>query len=173
MGHGSINIDKKRESKDRFSLVPCPLPLASIIKFIATGAYSGYSPIAPGTAGSVVGISIYLLSISFQLSAFSYLLLTISIVFIGIWVSGKAEEIFEKKDSQKIVIDEIAGMLISLFMLPQGFFIVLSGFIIFRVLDIAKPFYILEKLPGGWGVMMDDVAAGIAANLILRVVLLY
>ncbi|MBI3599539.1 MAG: phosphatidylglycerophosphatase A [Nitrospinae bacterium] len=162
-----------------------------LIKFIATGAYSGYSPIAPGTAGSAVGILIYLLAVSCQLSAFSYLLITISIILIGIWVSGKAEEIFEKeeddlplipslrrrgkrggKDSQKIVIDEIAGMLISLFMLPHGFFTVLSGFIIFRVLDIAKPFYILERLPRGWGVMMDDVAAGIATNMIFRVVLL-
>lgn len=142
------------------------------IKFIASGAYSGYSPIAPGTAGSVVGILIYLLAFSLQLSAIGYLLITILIVSIGIWVSGRAEEIFERKDSQKIVIDEIAGMLISLFMLPHGFWTALSGFIIFRMLDIAKPFYILERLPGGLGVMMDDVAAGIATNLILRVVLL-
>jgi phosphatidylglycerophosphatase A len=143
-----------------------------LIKFIATGAYSGYSPIAPGTAGSVVGILIYLSVFSFQLSAFGYLSITILIVLIGIWASGRAEEIFAKKDSQKIVIDEIAGMLISLFMLPPGFFTVLSGFIIFRALDIAKPFYILERLPRGFGVMLDDVAAGIATNLILRVFLL-
>lgn len=139
-----------------------------LIKFIATGFYSGYSPIAPGTAGSVVGILIYLLAFSFQLSAFSYFLLTISIVLIGIWVSGKAEYIFKRKDSQKIVIDEIAGILISLFMLPNGFWIVLSGFIIFRIIDISKPFYILERLPRGFGVMMDDVAAGIVTNLILH-----
>ena len=142
-----------------------------LIKFIASGAYSGYSPIAPGTAGSAVGILIYLLAFSLQLSAFSYLLLTISIVLIGIWVSGKAEYIFKRKDSQKIVIDEIAGMLISLFMLPHGFWILLSGFIIFRIIDISKPFYILERLPKGFGVMMDDVAAGIATNLILRIFL--
>ena len=142
-----------------------------LIKFIATGAYSGYSPVAPGTAGSAVGILIYLLAFSLQLSAFSYLLLTISIVLIGIWVSGKAEYIFKRKDSQKIVIDEIAGMLISLFMLPHGFWMVLSGFIIFRIIDISKPFYILERLPKGFGVMMDDVAAGIATNLILRIFL--
>lgn len=142
-----------------------------LIKFIATGFYSGYSPIAPGTAGSIVGILIYLLAISFQLSAFNYLLLTISIVLIGIWVSGKAEYLFKRKDSQKIVIDEIAGILISLFMLPTGFWIVLSGFVIFRIIDISKPFYILERLPRGFGVMMDDVAAGIATNLILRIFL--
>ena len=172
--------------------------ITPLIKFIASGAYSGYSPVAPGTAGSVVGILIYLLAFSFQLSAFSYFLLTISIVLIGIWVSGKAEEIFTKeeealpashcnasqqwepcpslrrrgkrggKDSQKIVIDEIAGMLISLFMLPHGFWIAVSGFLIFRIIDISKPFYILERLPSGFGVMMDDVAAGIATNLILR-----
>jgi len=90
---------------------------------------------------------------------------------IGIWVSGKAEYLFKRKDSQKIVIDEIAGILISLFMLPHGFWIVLSAFIIFRLIDISKPFYILEKLPSGFGVMMDDVAAGIATNLILRIFL--
>lgn len=142
-----------------------------LIKFIATGFYSGYSPIAPGTAGSAVGILIYLLTFSYQLSAFNYLLLTISIVLIGIWISGMAERIFNRKDSQKIVIDEIAGILISLFMLPTGFWIVLSGFIIFRMIDISKPFYILERLPNGFGVMMDDVAAGIATNLILRIFL--
>jgi len=142
-----------------------------LIKFIATGAYSGYSPVAPGTAGSAVGILIYLLAFSLQLSAFSYLLLTISIVLIGIWVSGKAEYIFKRKDSQKIVIDEIAGILISLFMMPHGFWIVVSGFLIFRIIDISKPFYMLERLPKGFGVMMDDVAAGIATNLILRIFL--
>ncbi|HAP66948.1 MAG TPA: phosphatidylglycerophosphatase A [Nitrospinae bacterium] len=140
-----------------------------LIKFIATGFYSGYSPIAPGTAGSLVGVLIYLLTFSLQLSAFSYFLLTISIVLIGIWVSEKAEYIFKRKDSQKIVIDEIAGILISLFMLPHEFWIVLSGFIIFRIIDISKPFYMLERLPNGFGVMMDDVAAGIATNLILQI----
>ena len=142
-----------------------------LIKFIATGFYSGYSPIAPGTAGSLVGVLIYLLTFSLQLSAFSYFLLTISIVLIGIWVSEKAEYIFKRKDSQKIVIDEIAGILISLFMLPHEFWIVLSGFIIFRIIDISKPFYMLERLPKGFGVMMDDVAAGIATNLILQIFL--
>ena len=140
-----------------------------LIKFIATGFYSGYSPIAPGTAGSAVGVLIYLLTFSLQLSAFSYFLLTISIVLIGIWVSEKAEYIFKRKDSQKIVIDEIAGILISLFMLPHEFWIVLSGFIIFRIIDISKPFYMLERLPNGFGIMMDDVAAGIATNLILQI----
>ncbi len=143
-----------------------------LIKFIATGAYSGYSPIAPGTAGSLVGILIYLLAVTLnQVQGFSYFLLTISIVLIGIWVSGKAEYIFNRKDSQKIVIDEIAGILISLFMLPNGFWIMLSGFIIFRIIDISKPFYVLERLPRGFGVMMDDVAAGIVTNMILRIFL--
>jgi phosphatidylglycerophosphatase A len=144
-----------------------------LIKFIATGFYSGYSPIAPGTAGSLVGILIYIAAISCQLSAVSYLLLTISILLIGIWVSGKAESIFQKKDSQKIVIDEITGILISLFMLPHGFWVVLSGFLIFRIIDISKPFYVLERLPKGLGVMMDDIAAGIATNLILQIITNY
>ena len=141
-----------------------------LIKFIATGFYSGYFPIAPGTAGSVVGILIYLAVISYQLSAISYFLITASIVVIGIRVSGKAEDIFQKKDSQKIVIDEIAGMLISLFMLPPEFLTILSGFLIFRIIDITKPFHILERLPHGFGVMMDDIAAGVSTNIILQVV---
>lgn len=140
-----------------------------IIKFIATGFYSGYSPIAPGTAGSAVGLLIYLLAVSCQLSAIGYLCVVLSILAVGIWTSGRAEEIFKKRDSRKIVIDEISGMLISLFMLPHGFWIVLSGFIIFRIIDISKPFYILERLPNGFGIMMDDVAAGIATNLILQI----
>ena len=84
---------------------------------------------------------------------------------IGIRVSGKAEDIFQKKDSQKIVIDEIAGMLISLFMLPPEFLTILSGFLIFRIIDITKPFHILERLPHGFGVMMDDIAAGVRPQI--------
>jgi phosphatidylglycerophosphatase A len=143
--------------------------MTTVIKFISTGGYSGYSPIAPGTAGSIVGIFIYIFI--FRLNPPLYLLLIVFVVMIGVWSSGEAEEIFEKKDSQEIVIDEVAGMLISLFLLPHGFFIIFSGFLIFRIIDIVKPFYILEGLPHGFGVMMDDVAAGISTNLILRIFL--
>ena len=97
----------------------------------------------------------------------------ITLSFFGIWVSNKATiYFFKEKDSKRIVIDEIIGFLIAMFLIPFEFKFILAAFIIFRVIDILKPFPIrrLEKLPGGWGVMCDDLLAGVYANLIMQAI---
>jgi phosphatidylglycerophosphatase A len=100
------------------------------------------------------------------------LLVTLCITAIGIW-SGNVVESIWGKDHNRVVIDEVAGMCITLLWVPVTPINILVGLILFRTFDIGKPFYIrrLEKLPGGWGVMFDDILAGIYANLILQIFL--
>ncbi len=143
-----------------------------IIKFLASGFYAGYSPLAPGTAGSLVGVLIYLLLQN--LSNITYIAFIILIFIAGIFIAGEAENIYQKKDSPYIVIDEIAGMLITFLFFPigpKGLIFLLSGFITFRIFDILKPFPVRlmeRRLAGGWGVMCDDIMAGVYANLVIR-----
>lgn len=149
-----------------------------IIKFLASGFYSGYSPFAPGTAGSLVGILLYLFLQN--ISDASYITIVVLIFGIGVYISAQAEGIYQKKDCSNIVIDEIAGMLVSLAFFqsgqsgqsgPGGMKFIISGFILFRIFDIIKPFPVRTidmKLGGGWGIMLDDIMAGVYANLSLR-----
>jgi phosphatidylglycerophosphatase A len=133
----------------------------------ATGFGSGYSPIASGTAGSVVGVAIFVLI--HDLSWQAYLAVTVAITAIGIPISTRAEKIFGQKDSGKIVIDEIAGQLIALFAVPFTVPAVAAGFFLFRFFDILKPgFRRLEKIEGGLGIMIDDVLAGLLALAVLQ-----
>lgn len=143
-----------------------------MVLFLATGFYSGYSPVAPGTAGSVVGVAVYFLLLPLGWPV--YAAVTLAAAILGIWVSGRAETLFGQKDSQHIVIDEIAGQLIALFMAPPVWWAILAGFGLFRLFDIAKfwPISACEKLKGGAGVMLDDVAAGLLALAALHIILL-
>ncbi len=143
---------------------------------IASGLGAGYSPVAPGTAGSVVGVIIAILFILlFGLNIFSgfiYALTTAVIFAIGVWSAGRAEVIYGEKDCGKIVIDEIAGMLVTLYLVPFDWRFLLAGFLLFRLFDIVKPFparRIDQRVKGGWGVMLDDIAAGIYANISLQI----
>lgn len=125
---------------------------------ISSGLYLGYSPIAPGTVGSILGVLTYL-----QLREFPIIfVLVVALLFVvGFLVCGKAEQIFGKKDSPRIVIDEIASMsLVYLFIKPTWFMIV-SGFLLFRIFDIIKPppARRIEALAGSAGVMLDDLVA--------------
>jgi len=140
----------------------------AVILFIAQGAWSGKSPFAPGTAGTVVGVLLYLLVKG--LGPAGYLAITAAVTVIGIWTAGRAEVLLNRKDAPSIVIDEIAGYLISMFLVPSGWGFVVAAFFIFRVLDIIKPFplYRLQDLHGGLGVMIDDVGAGIYTNIVLQ-----
>lgn len=143
--------------------------LNKISVFIATGGGAGYSPWAPGTAGSLVGILPALLLP--QVGPWGGLGLIIAVTLVGVWVSAPAERHFARKDASPIVIDEIAGQMITLWLVPLSAGYVAAGFILFRIFDIIKPFparHLQDRLPGGWGVMMDDVAAGIYANLCLQ-----
>lgn len=137
-----------------------------IIKLIATCIYLGYSPVVPGTMVSLAGALVYLL-VSGSIIAYTILLLLI--MLLGFLVCGKAEEIFAKKDSRKIVIDDLCGMLITYFLIPYTTVNLIAGFFLFRIIDISKPYPIrrLERLSGSRGVMLDDILAGIYANILL------
>jgi phosphatidylglycerophosphatase A len=138
--------------------------------FIATCAHVGYAPVAPGTWGSAVGLLVYYLvrrqaSTAVELS-------TISIVFIiGLWAATEAEHHFGGIDPGPVVIDEVIGMLITLALHPVNVFGAVVGFLVFRVLDVVKPWPArrLELLPGGFGVVLDDAMAGIYGNLLMWV----
>ncbi len=143
-----------------------------LVLFFATGFYSGYSSVAPGTAGSAVGVAAYFLLRPLGWPA--YAAVTLAVTLAGIWISGRAETLFGQKDSKHIVIDEIAGQLIALFMAPPAWWAILAGFGLFRLFDITKfwPISTFEKLKGGAGVMLDDVAAGLLALAVLQIILM-
>ena len=138
------------------------------VLFLATGFFIGTVPFAPGTFGSIIGLPIcFLIS---RLNIWLALICTILFILFAIWLAAAAERILKKKDAGEIVIDEIAGMMVTLVGIPFTSKTVITGFIIFRAFDILKPFPIrfIEKVTGGSGIVLDDVMAGIYANLILR-----
>jgi phosphatidylglycerophosphatase A len=138
--------------------------------FIAQGFYSGRSPFAPGTAGSVVAVPLYL--ILKDLSTFWYLFSCLLVAGIAIWTSDKAEKLLGKKDDGSIVIDEIAGYLVAMIMIPSGWGFIAAGFFLFRLFDVIKPFPLrrLQDLRGGLGIVIDDIGAGIYTNIVLHLV---
>ena len=141
----------------------------AVILFIAQGAFAGRFPIAPGTAGTVVGVAIYL--VARDTAPVPYMILGLLFCVLGTWAAGKAEILLDQKDSPSIVIDEIAGFLISMFMIPSGWGFILAGFLLFRAFDIIKPWplHSLQDLHGGAGIMLDDIGAGIYTNIILQI----
>ena len=140
--------------------------MRKLILFAATGAGSGYAPIAPGTVGSGVGLILFWPLQT--LPAAGYLIALGGVTALGIWAAGRAELIFGKKDDGRITIDEVAGMLTSLAFLPARVDVVVTGFLLFRLFDIWKPppIHGSQALSGGLGVMADDLLAGLYANLI-------
>ena len=137
--------------------------------FLATGCFIGNISFAPGTFGSILGIPLcFLLS---KINLLVAVLLTVIFVLFAILIAQEAEKILKTKDPGCIVIDEIAGLMVTLIGLPFNIISVGSGFLIFRFLDIWKPYpirFVENKLSGGAGIVMDDVAAGICGNLLLR-----
>lgn len=138
-----------------------------IIKILATGFGAGLSPVAPGTAGTLVGILICLAC--YFLSWPWRFLIVVAITAVSIYVAQQAEWLYGKTDDQRIVIDEIAGFQVT--MLPvaiTGLHLCLA-FVLFRIFDIWKPFPLgrLQNLPGGWGVVADDLGAGVYGGLVL------
>lgn len=137
--------------------------------FLATVAYCGYFPIAPGTAGSAAGLVVYLLVWWAQSPALEVGLIAATFA-AGTWAATHAERYFGGIDPGPVVIDEVLGMLVTLAFIPVGWSGALAGFVIFRVFDVIKPYPAnrLEKFHGGFGIMADDAMAGIYANLTLR-----
>ncbi len=136
-----------------------------------TGLMVGKIPVAPGTFGTAAGIVLCLPLSRLPLPIAT--LLAVGFILFSVWIADRSVRILGVKDPGCIVIDEMAGIVATLYGLPWNAVSVAAGFVIFRLLDIAKPLGIrrLEKLPGGIGVVADDVAAGVLGNLILRGVL--
>jgi phosphatidylglycerophosphatase A len=134
---------------------------------VATALGVGYVPVAPGTCGSAVGLLLWFVLPSSPLIQGTVILV---IFVMGSWSGSVAERHFGRRDPAHVVVDEVAGMLVTLFLVPVGWFGVLGAFLLFRIADIVKPFPAnrLERLPGGLGIMADDVMAGVYANLALR-----
>ena len=142
--------------------------------FLATGCYLGRVPVAPGTFGSLLGLLICVVLSDIWLT--SAVLIAIAFIGCSVWIADEAEKQLNQKDPGCIVIDEIAGMMVTLIGLPFNLFTAAAGFILFRLLDILKPFpirLIERRLSGGVGVVADDVAAGILSNIVLRIVLMF
>ena len=142
------------------------------VMFLATGFYIGNIPFAPGSFGSLIGLPLCLALAGIPLT--SAVLCTLFFILFAVCIADAAEKILKQNDPGCIVIDEIAGMMVALIGLPFNPITVVIGFIIFRILDILKPFPIRsldKRIPGGLGVVADDVAAGIMANLLLRIIL--
>ena len=145
---------------------------------VATVCGVGYAPIAPGTFGSAAGLVVWWLldEISRSASIESWVVQGVAIVAIfiaGSWGGNVAERHFGRTDPGQVVIDEVMGMLITLFLNPVGWAGALAAFFLFRVFDVIKPYPAnrLEQIPGGVGVMADDAMAAVYANLALRAAL--
>jgi phosphatidylglycerophosphatase A len=137
--------------------------------FVATGGYVGYVPIAPGTFGSALGLGLL-----WGIRPFGDVRLEIVVIVLvlvlGVWSGSVAERHAGRVDPGIVVIDEVAGMLITMLLIPVTAISVLAGFLVFRALDILKPWPArrLERLPGGFGIMADDAMAAVYGNLVMR-----
>jgi phosphatidylglycerophosphatase A len=148
---------------------------------ISTGAGLGYSPFAPGTVGSLLGIPLCVLlnGLGYRLESvlgipalWIYLAGTVICFGIGVWAAENASKLWNKKDPGKIVVDEIAGYLITMVCLPPSGQWLLAAFIVARALDILKvwPANVIDrKGSGGWGIMLDDAVSGIQGAIILNI----
>jgi phosphatidylglycerophosphatase A len=143
--------------------------MSGLAVFIATFGYVGFFPIAPGTAGSLAALALYAL-VRWAGTPAVELVTIIAVFAIGIWAATGTERALARKDPGPVVIDEVLGMLITLAFLPLSFWGIATGFLIFRLFDVIKPFPAgrLEHLPAGLGIMADDAMAGVYAHLVLR-----
>jgi phosphatidylglycerophosphatase A len=138
--------------------------------FICTFGYVGYFPIAPGTAGSLAGLAVYGLlrwsGLGWHADA-----AVIAVLFaLGTWSGTHAERHFGTTDPGPGVVDEVVGMLVTLFLVPPSWMGALAGFLVFRVLDVVKPYPAsrFERFRGGMGMMADDLASAVYSNLVLQ-----
>jgi len=140
-----------------------------LILLLASGLGAGFSPFAPGTVGTLVAIPMELLFSSIFSPVYELTILTF--FFFSSWIAEKAQNHWQKRDDQRIVIDEIMGYFLTMLWIPKTLLFISVGFLLFRLLDIVKPFPCrqLEKVRGGFGVVLDDVFAGIYANVALQI----
>lgn len=145
--------------------------MTRLLLLLAAGFGTGFSPWAPGTAGTLAAIPVYLLFVRIPFPLHE--LTVAAFLFLAVAVAGRAQAHWGNKDDQRIVIDEMAGYLVAMLWLAPTAASVALGFFLFRLFDIVKPWPIrrLERLPGGAGVVLDDILAGVYANLLHRLIL--
>ena len=145
--------------------------MSRLAVLIATAGGAGFVPVAPGTAGAAVGVLVYWLTRHWSASA--QVMLVVAVCGVGVWASSRAAEHFRREDPSHVVIDEVAGQLVTLLLLGVGATGALLGFLVFRIFDVVKPWPVrkLEALPGGLGIMADDIAAGVVGWMLMRVLL--
>lgn len=139
--------------------------------WLAFGFGSGCSPWAPGTIGTLAAIPVYLLLQATSL--WMYLLITMLMFLIGIWLCGETTKKLGVHDHSGIVWDEIVGYLVTMIAAPQGWLWIVTGFVLFRIFDILKPWPISiadKRISGGFGIMIDDIIAGIFAFTALQII---
>ncbi len=134
----------------------------SLAKVVATALGAGYAPVAPGTCGTAVAVPLVWLLAAWPWWQFAAL--TVGLTLLGVWAAARADAAWGTHDSGRIVIDEVVGYMFTMTFVPRDQLVTLAaGFVVFRALDIVKPppvRWLDEHLPGGWGVVLDDVAAG-------------
>lgn len=137
--------------------------------FVASFGYVGFFPIAPGTAGSLAALGLFAFVRWVGMPVFE-LSMIVAVFAIGIWAASGTEVALGRKDPGVVVIDEVLGMLITLAVMPLSIGGIMLGFLLFRILDVIKPYPAaqLEHLHGGLGIMADDAVAGIYSHLLLR-----
>jgi phosphatidylglycerophosphatase A len=136
------------------------------VRLLATGAGVGHLPFAPGTAGSLVGAALCLPLLTLPDPV--YLGATVGLTAMGVWAAGRMAVELDETDPAPVVIDEIVGMLWAAVSLPPHLYDITAVFLLFRIFDVVKPAPIpwLERLPGGLGIVADDVVAGILARVL-------
>jgi phosphatidylglycerophosphatase A len=140
------------------------------VRLLASGFFSGHIPFAPGTMGTIVAIPLYLLLVN-SLQGWLYAGAVIAITLAAIRISDLAETLYGRKDPPQVVIDEIAGFLLTMTAIPPDVMYIIMGFILFRVFDILKPQpagWINDRMKGGSGIVLDDSVAGLYANIVLQ-----
>jgi len=145
--------------------------LLNPVHFLALGFGSGLAPKMPGTFGTLAALPLVVL-LSYYSSFSAYLIVTLLVSVVGIWICGKAAEDMGVHDDSSIVWDEVAGMLITMLAVPLSWQTLLVGFVLFRFFDILKPWpisYLDKHVHGGFGIMIDDVLAGLFAMGILHI----
>ncbi len=145
--------------------------LKNPIHFLALGFGSGYTPKLPGTAGTLVGVLIYLPLQS--LNWMVYLGMVVLMFLLGIWLCGKTADTLGAHDHKAIVWDEIVGYLVTMTAAPRGWVWIVLGFCLFRLFDICKPWpiwWLDKQVKGGFGIMVDDVLAGIIGAMMIQII---
>ena len=149
-----------------------PAPFRRPVQFLAFGFGSGLFPRAPGTAGTLAAVPLYWLIADWGLVWYTAVVLVAAL--LGIWICGAASRELNVHDHPGIVWDEFVGYWITLWAVPVDWVWMLAGFVVFRVLDIAKPWpisYLDRKVKGGFGIMIDDILAGVMACATLHIAL--